>query len=83
MKKDRYSPLQEKFQQLLKDIRNDAGLRQIDLADILGQPQSFVSKYEMGERLLTFLEVRRICQALRITMEEFINKFEKRINETE
>jgi hypothetical protein len=27
----------------------DAGLRQVDLAEWLGQPQSFVSKYESGE----------------------------------
>jgi ribosome-binding protein aMBF1 (putative translation factor) len=82
MTKSRYSPLQDKLQLLLKEIRNNAGLRQVDLAKRLEQPQSFVSKYEMGERLLTFLEVRQICHGLGISMEDFIRKFESMLDET-
>ncbi len=82
MKKNRYTPLQEELQQPLKKLRNDAGLRQIDMANKLGQSQSFVSKYEMGERLLTFLEVREICHELGLTMSDFAEKFERMLNET-
>ena len=35
---------------MLRDLRKDAGLTQIALAESLGAPQSFVSKYESGER---------------------------------
>jgi transcriptional regulator with XRE-family HTH domain len=31
---------------LLREIRESAGLRQVDLADALERPQSFVSEYE-------------------------------------
>jgi transcriptional regulator with XRE-family HTH domain len=35
---------------LLRDLRKEAGLRQTDLAKKLEKPQSYVSKYESGER---------------------------------
>ena len=82
MKKTRYSPLQEKLQFVLREIRLDVGLRQADLAEMLEQPQSFVSKYESGERILDFLELRQICIALGLTMVEFIDRFEGDINES-
>lgn len=40
------------------------GLRQSDLAKRLGMPQSFISKFESGERLLTFVEALVIFEAL-------------------
>lgn len=45
----------------LLEARRKAAITQTDLADKLGRPQSFVSKYERGERRLVveFLEVCR------------------------
>lgn len=68
---------QERFQAFLKKVRLDANLRQIDLAKLLGQPQSYVSKYESGERRLDVLELRRICKALGTTIVEFLKRFEE------
>lgn len=79
MESSRYSPLQEHFQQLLRELRQEAGFRQIDLADRLQQPQSFVSKYEVGERMLNFIELRKICIALDISLPEFVQRFEESI----
>jgi DNA-binding transcriptional regulator YiaG len=77
MGKSIFSPEQEKLQKLLRQIRLGAGLRQRDLAEKLGQPQSFVSKYESGERRLDLLELRRICQAVGLSLGEFAARFEK------
>ena len=49
---------------LLRKLRTTAGLRQQDLAAKLNQPQSFVSKYESGERSLDLVELREICAAI-------------------
>ncbi len=78
MKKSRYGPLQEKLQLILilREMRPEAGLRQTDLASLLEQPRFFVSKYESGERILAFLELRQVCAAMGFTMTEFINRFE-------
>lgn len=74
---------QEKLQQLLHSLRNEAGMRQIDLANRLGLPQSFVSKYESGERRLDLLEVRRVCHALGLTLSEFVARLEGVLDEVE
>ncbi len=60
----------------MREVRTGAGLRQVDLAERLGQPQSFVSKYESGERRLDLLEVRRICEAVGVPLEEFVRRLE-------
>lgn len=54
-----------KFRELLIAIRNNASLTQTQLAEKLGKPQSFVSKYESGERRLDFIEVLELAECLR------------------
>ena len=67
---------------LLRETRLGLGLRQQDLAEQLGEPQSFVSKYESGERRLDTVELYQICLTLNISFAEFIRKFEERIHES-
>jgi transcriptional regulator with XRE-family HTH domain len=74
----RNSPTHEvRLQALLREVRTEAGLRQADLAERLGQPQSFVSKYESGERRLDILELREVCQAVGISFQEFVRRLEE------
>jgi transcriptional regulator with XRE-family HTH domain len=68
---------QKRLLALLRRIRLDAGLRQVDLAERLGQPQSFVSKYESGERRLDLLELRQICEAVGMPLNKFVQLFEQ------
>lgn len=49
---------------LLVAAREKAGLTQQQLADRLGKPQSFVAKYEGGERRIDVIEFVAIAQAL-------------------
>lgn len=63
--------------QLLRQIRQEAGLRQEDLAERLGRPQSFVSKYETGERGLDVLELYEVCAACGITLARFAGRLER------
>lgn len=71
-----HRPTQARLQGLLRQVRVEAGLRQRDLAERLGQPQSFVSKYESGERRLDLLEIRDICGAVGVSLEEFVRRLE-------
>lgn len=61
---------------LLRQMRVDAGLRQVDLAKKLSEPQSFVSRYESGERRLDVLELRKICLALGVSLTDFVERLE-------
>ncbi|HUS47321.1 MAG TPA: helix-turn-helix transcriptional regulator [Phycisphaerae bacterium] len=77
MAKDPYSYPQTKLQELLRRVRLEAGLRQQDLAKLLGVPQSFVSKYESGERRLDLVEIRQICRAMGMSLSRFVRMFEE------
>ncbi len=66
----------ERFLALLRQIRIDAGMRQEDLAEKLGQPQSFVSRYESGERRVDLLELERICGVLGVSLGDFVARYE-------
>jgi len=68
------------LQALLRKARESADLRQQDLAERLKVPQSFVSKYESGERRLDLLELRHVCLALNIRLRDFVTALEKRLD---
>ena len=77
MGKNTFTPDQEKLQMLLRQIRREANLSQAEVAQRLGLLQSFVSKYELGERRLDVLEIRQICKAVGISLEDFVRKLEE------
>ncbi len=64
-----YSARHQRFRDLLRQIRIDAGLTQVQLAEKLGKPQSYVSKAEMGERRLDFIETLDFCEACDVGVE--------------
>lgn len=76
MEKSIYSEQYAQFIQLLRTVREEAGLTQGDVASRLGETQSFVSKCERGERRLDVVELRAWCAALEIPMLKFIRRFE-------
>ena len=76
MTKTIHTPEHERLIKRLVQLREEAGLRQTDLAERLGRPQSFVSKYETGERRLDVVELRTICSALGTTLEELVRYLE-------
>ena len=62
---------------LLREVRLEAGVTQVELAARIEKDQAYVSRYESGQRKLDLLEVREICQAIGITLEEFVKRLEK------
>ena len=68
------SDLYRDFLPLMRDVRISAKLSQAQLAERLGRPQSFVSKYESGERRLDVIEFIVICQAIGVAPEKLVKK---------
>ena len=64
------------FRDLIINARKTADLSQIDLARKLKRPQSFVSKYERGERRLDLVEFLEIAKAIGINPIEIIQELE-------
>lgn len=81
MTRDPHSRDEQALREFLRNCRKAAGLRQADLARRLGVPQSFVSKYESGERLLTFLEVLSLLRELGVSVDEAIKHLPRSLNE--
>jgi len=53
-----------RFRQLMIEARKAAGLTQVELAERLGEFQSFVSRYERGERRLDVVEFIEVAAAI-------------------
>jgi transcriptional regulator with XRE-family HTH domain len=51
--------------EILADARRKANLTQVELARLLGKPQSVVSGYEAGKRRVDLIEFLTIVRALR------------------
>lgn len=75
MKRNRYAGNEQYLRDLLRDARIIKKMRQDDLAKKLHVPQSFVSKYESGERLLTLSETVAICYALNLSPVDLLKKY--------
>ncbi len=61
---------------LLRQVRAEAGLTQVELAQQLGTPHSRISDYERGERRMDLLQLREYLQPLGITLEDFVRRLE-------
>ena len=83
MSKSIFSAEYRIFRELLRELRLRKGLTQTDLSTALGMAQSFVSKYEMGERRLDFIEVDRICGELGVRLEVFVKLYAKALATSE
>lgn len=57
----------KRLRRALATARSEAGLTQQDLASKLDRPQSFVSKFEGGERHLDVVEFVQVCKAIGIS----------------
>ncbi|KAF0206375.1 MAG: helix-turn-helix domain-containing [Gallionellaceae bacterium] len=70
------------FRSLLVAAREEAGLTQVNIAEKLGKPQSFVSKYERGERRLDFTEFVELADMLEIDIADFVSRYQFAISQT-
>ncbi|NYG48057.1 transcriptional regulator with XRE-family HTH domain [Bradyrhizobium sp. IAR9] len=64
MQKSLRSAQHARLIELLVAVRQKSGIRQHALAKKLGRPQSFIAKYEGGERRIDVVEFVAIAQAL-------------------
>lgn len=61
---------------MLRELRESRGLRQSDLAEMLGRSQATVSNVERGERRLDLIELRDWLEALNERFVDFATKLD-------
>jgi transcriptional regulator with XRE-family HTH domain len=59
------------FRARLKKARLQAGLTQAEVAKALGEPQSFISKCESGERRVDYVELREFARLYKVPVSFF------------
>lgn len=69
------------FRRCMIAARKEAQLTQDSLAKSLNKPQSFVAKYENGERRLDVIEFLLVSRAIGIEPCNIINKIEQQISQ--
>ena len=79
MEKSVYTEEYEAVKVLLKEIRNEAGVTQVQLAEMLDQSQPFVSMYESGDRRLDIIQLRTVCNTLNVPLSDFVSRLEEAI----
>ena len=66
----------QKLQALLCQIRQEAGMRQADMAQRLGRSQTYVSQCELGHHRMDLSDIRQFCKVVGIELPDFIERFE-------
>lgn len=78
MEKSVFTSEYDLLKTLLRETRKRLGVTQEELAERLGETQSFVSKCERGERRLDLVQLQWFCRALGIPLTEFVEEFARR-----
>jgi transcriptional regulator with XRE-family HTH domain len=63
-----------RYQFLLKQLikaREKTGLTQLEVATKLNKPQSYISKIELGERKIDFIEMEDLCRIYNLPITNF------------
>ncbi len=76
-KKSIFTKKYNQFRELIITARKEADLSQVDLAKKIKRPQSFVSKYERGERRLDIVEFLEVSKAIGINPLKIIKELER------
>jgi transcriptional regulator with XRE-family HTH domain len=67
-----YTPEYQQFLERLRAARRRMGLTQVEVAQRLGKPQSYVSKCESGERRVDIIEVAAYASLYGISIEDLL-----------
>ena len=64
---------------MIRKLRRDHSVSQTALAQVIGVPQTIVSRIELGQRRLTVGELRLICDHLEASIVEFVAEYQERL----
>lgn len=75
MEKSTFTREYEILRTLIREYREAAGLTQVELAERIGETQSYVSKVERGERRLDLVQLRVFCEAMKVQLKDVVDTF--------
>ncbi|MGH8446298.1 MAG: helix-turn-helix domain-containing protein [Solimonas sp.] len=78
-RKSRYAQEYRELLELLVELRNDAGVTQVELAERIGTSQSVLSKLERGVVRMDLMDVLDYLDGIHADPKQFIGTFLSRI----
>lgn len=79
MKRRGYAAAYAELATILREERLRAGLTQVALAERLKRPQSFVAKYEAGERQLDLIEFVLVTRSIGTSAAMVLKRLQKHV----
>jgi transcriptional regulator with XRE-family HTH domain len=80
----RHSPEHAEIALLLKDMRLESGLSQLEVATQLGdRPQSYVSAIEVGQRGIDLVQVLELIRLYEVPLTVFAKRLQTRLDAPE
>lgn len=76
MTKSVFTSAYRRFLDLLIQTRKSQCITQVQMAEALKKPQSYISKYESGERRLDVIETLEILKVLKASPAQFMEELE-------
>ncbi len=73
---NRLSPAYRRLREKLRVARIEAGLTQAQVSDLVGKPQSFISKLEVGGQGVDFIEMQVFARVYGKPLSYFEDKAE-------
>ncbi len=73
---NRLSPAYGRLREKLRAVRIEAGLTQDQVGHLVGKPQSFISKIEVGETGVSFIEMQVLARVYGKSLSCFEDKAE-------
>ena len=61
-------------------MRAEKGVRQVDLADSLGVPQQYISRFENGETRMDVVQFWLYCQALDVSFARICKQLDRQFS---
>lgn len=57
----------------VKELRNNLGISQEELADLAGLDRTYVTSVECGKRNISIVNIEKLTIALHVSLKEFFN----------
>lgn len=55
----------------VKELRNNLGISQEELADLAGLDRTYITSVECGKRNISIVNIEKLAKALNVTLSEF------------
>lgn len=57
----------------VKELRNELGISQEELADLAGLDRTYITSVECGRRNISIINIEKLAKALNVTIKDFFN----------